>query len=119
MICPVCKSDTKIMQSKLGTFTECTNCSYSRRHKPSELPSPQEKSDDVVNHPSHYCSHPSGVECITITRHHDFAVGNAIKYMWRAGLKDSSKEKEVEDLRKAVWYLTDRISQLEGSKDES
>lgn len=65
-----------------------------------------------VNHPSHYCSHPSGIECITITRHHDFAVGNAMKYMWRAGLKDSSPEKEVEDLRKAIWYLNDKIEQL-------
>ncbi|MEK0123190.1 DUF3310 domain-containing protein, partial [Bordetella pertussis] len=66
-----------------------------------------------VNHPSHYCSHPSGIECITITRHHDFCVGNAMKYMWRAGLKNSSKEKEIEDLKKAIWYLNDRISQLE------
>jgi hypothetical protein len=68
---------------------------------------------DPVNHPSHYCSHPSGIECIEITRHHCFSVGNAIKYMWRAGLKDPSPEKEIEDLKKAIWYLQDRISQLE------
>lgn len=70
------------------------------------------KSEDLVNHPSHYTSHPSGIECIEITRHHDFAVGNAMKYIWRAGLKDSSPEKEIEDLEKAIWYLKDKISLL-------
>lgn len=77
---------------------------------------PQEKcadicGDDIVSHPSHYCSHPSGIECIEITRHHDFAIGNAIKYLWRAGLKDS--DNEVQDLKKAVWYIQDKIKQLE------
>ena len=74
--------------------------------------------NDNVNHPSHYTSHPSGIECIEITRHYCFAVGNAIKYLWRAGLKkDASledKEKEIEDLRKAKWYIDDRIKQLGG-----
>ena len=42
---------------------------------------------DPVNHPSHYCSHPSGVECITIVRHYDFNIGSAMKYLWRHGLK--------------------------------
>lgn len=58
---------------------------------------------DPVNHPSHYVSHPSGVECITITEHMNFNLGNAMKYIWRAGLKDSSSVKQ--DLEKAVWYL--------------
>ena len=39
-----------------------------------------------VNHPKHYNSHPSGVECIDIVRHYDFNIGNVIKYVWRAGL---------------------------------
>ena len=43
---------------------------------------------DNVNHPAHYTSDPSGVECIQITRHRNFNVGNAIKYLWRAGLKE-------------------------------
>jgi hypothetical protein len=77
----------------------------------------QEK-EDLVNHPPHYTSHPSGVEAIQITRHYDFAVGNAIKYLWRAGLKkDQSKkdrDKEVEDLKKAVFYINDKIATLEG-----
>ena len=74
--------------------------------------------NDPVNHPAHYTSHPSGVECIEITRHYCFAIGNAIKYLWRAGLKQDAdktdRAKEIEDLRKAVWYINDRIKQLEG-----
>ena len=72
--------------------------------------------EDKVNHPKHYTSHPSGVECITITRHYCFSIGNAIKYLWRAGLKKelglSDKLKEIEDLNKAIWYINDRIKQL-------
>ena len=55
---------------------------------------------DMVNHPPHYTSHPSGVECIQITEHMGFCVGNAIKYLWRADLKGG-----VEDLQKARWYI--------------
>lgn len=68
--------------------------------------------DNNVNHPLHYTTHPSGIECIEITRHHDFAIGNAIKYLWRAGLKDS--DNEVQDLKKAIWYIQDKINQLGG-----
>lgn len=60
--------------------------------------------------PKHYKSHPSGVECIEITQHHDFCIGNAIKYLWRAGLKDSNKE--IEDLEKAIWYINNKIKLL-------
>ena len=73
---------------------------------------------DMVNHPPHYTSHPSGVEAIEITRHYDFAIGNAIKYLWRAGLKkdkDQTKKditKEIEDLEKAIFYINDKIAQL-------
>ena len=73
---------------------------------------------DNVNHPEHYTSHPSGVECIEITRHYCFTIGNAIKYLWRAGLKKdaslSDNQKEIEDLKKAIWYIKDRIKQLGG-----
>ena len=72
---------------------------------------------DRVNHPSHYTSHPSGVECITITEHYDFCVGNAIKYLWRCGLKVEEgmtpKDKEIEDLKKAVYYINRKIKNLE------
>jgi hypothetical protein len=63
-------------------------------------------SDDPVNHPRHYTSHPSGIECIQVVRHFGFNLGNAIKYIWRADLKNDA----VEDLRKAVFYLNDEIS---------
>lgn len=76
---------------------------------------------DNVNHPKWYTQHPSGVECIDITRHYCFAVGNAIKYLWRAGLKKdaslSDKRKEIEDLKKAIWYINDRIKQLEDPRE--
>lgn len=68
---------------------------------------------DPVEKPKHYNSHPSGVECIEITRHHDFAIGNVIKYVWRAGLKEGNKAKELEDLKKARYYLDDKIKMLE------
>ncbi len=61
--------------------------------------------DDPVNHPAHYTSHPSGVECIQITRHMSFNVGNAVKYLWRADLKDAP----IQDLEKAAWYIADEI----------
>lgn len=59
------------------------------------------QSIDPVNQPAHYTQHPSGVECITITEHMDFNLGNALKYIWRADLKDDA----IEDLEKAQWYI--------------
>jgi hypothetical protein len=60
---------------------------------------------DNVNHPPHYKQHPSGIECIDITRHMNFNLGNVLKYIWRADLKHDA----IEDLRKAQWYLQDEI----------
>lgn len=75
----------------------------------------EKNTKDRIN-PDYYKSHPSGVECINITRHYCFSIGNAIKYLWRAGLKTEKgiqdREKEIEDLRKAIWYINDRIDQL-------
>lgn len=68
--------------------------------------------NDPVNKPSHYTSHPSGIEAIEVTRHYNFAIGNAIKYLWRAGLKEDAK---VQDLRKAIWYIEDEIKRIEGN----
>ena len=74
--------------------------------------------NDQVNHPKHYTSDPSGIECIDITRHRNFNIGNAIKYLWRAGFKEDKDrkliDKQVEDLNKAVWYLVDEIHRLGG-----
>lgn len=64
-----------------------------------------EISNDNVNPPAHYTSHPSSVECIQITEHMSFCIGNAVKYLWRA----DSKEDRLEDLRKAAWYIQREI----------
>lgn len=66
---------------------------------------------DPVNHPSHYTSHPArcecgrGVECIQVTEHMMFNIGNAVKYLWRADLKNDA----IEDLEKARWYISREI----------
>lgn len=54
-----------------------------------------------VTKPKHYTSHPSGVECIRITEHMGFNLGNALKYIWRCDLKKDA----IEDLEKAKWYI--------------
>ena len=63
---------------------------------------------DLVNSPPHYTKHPSGVECIEVTEHMNFCRGNAIKYIWRAGEKGD----EIEDLKKARWYIDREIRRL-------
>jgi hypothetical protein len=63
--------------------------------------------DDIKN-PSHYTSHPSGVECIEITKHMNFCLGNVIKYIWRAEFKLN----RIGDLRKAREYLDYEIDRL-------
>jgi hypothetical protein len=74
---------------------------------------------DPVNHPSHYSSsyiHPKcgkPIECIDVVRHMGFDLGNVIKYLWRAGKKNSL----LEDLKKARWYLDDWISAVEADLD--
>ena len=60
---------------------------------------------DPVNHPDHYTQHPSGVECIQIAEHMNFCVGNAMEYLWRAGLKFD----DIEDLKKSAWYINREI----------
>jgi hypothetical protein len=66
---------------------------------------------DAVNHPPHYTSHPSGIECIEVVEHYGFCIGNAIKYLWRAGLKGDA----IEDLKKARWYLDREIQKRENA----
>lgn len=80
---------------------------------------------DPVNHPPHYTQHPSGVECIQVTECMNFCLGNAVKYIWRADLKNDA----IEDLEKARWYLSREIERrkrgvsdfgaaLDGAQDE-
>lgn len=66
-----------------------------------------------INNPPHYTAHPSGVECITITEHMSFNLGNVIKYIWRA----DEKGKDIEDLEKAAWYLNREINKRKGTKN--
>lgn len=88
-----------------------------RRYK-----APEEKKEDNnrVEHPKHYSylKELCGVEVIDITRHLDFDCGNVVKYVLRHGHKDeegmSNIEKAIEDLKKARWYLDDKIKMLEG-----
>ena len=61
---------------------------------------------DPVNNPPHYKAHPSGIECIQITEHMGFNLGNALKYIWRC----DEKKDAIEDLRKAAWYIDREIS---------
>lgn len=77
------------------------------------------KSNERVEHPTHYSylKKLCGVEVIDITRHMDFDLGNAIKYILRAGHKTEegydNRSKTIEDLKKAVWYINDKIKTLE------
>ncbi len=64
--------------------------------------------NDNINHPKHYTGVTSEIECIDIARHLNFQLGNAFKYVWRAGKKGGS-DMELEDLKKALWYLEDSI----------
>ena len=81
------------------------------------------KSEDGVNHrvdhPSYY-QDPSGVECITVARYRDFNIGNALKYLWRAGFKTeegiSNVDKQIEDLQKAIFYIKDEINKLNNDR---
>lgn len=77
-----------------------------------------EQKAEQVNHPIHYSwlKDLCGVEPIDICRHFDFAVGNALKYLMRKGKVDgdkAEKEKRIEDLRKAVFYIQDEIKKLQ------
>ena len=74
--------------------------------------------EDKVNHPSHYIwlKELCGIEVIDITRHLDFDLGNAVKYILRSGKKTEQGyddiEKEIEDLQKAIFYINDKIKLL-------
>lgn len=85
--------------------------------------------NDMVNHPFHYTTNlpfiifkytgkyiKKHIECIDVIRNMPAWKGNIIKYTWRAGLKKDAAlediDKEIEDLKKAKWYLDDRIGQL-------
>lgn len=67
---------------------------------------------DPVNHPAHYNKHPAGIECIDVVEHLPFNVGSAIKYLWRKDHKGA----QLEDLKKARWYIDRELKRLGGAK---
>jgi hypothetical protein len=69
---------------------------------------------DMVNHPPHYMSYASGVECIVVAEWMSFCLGNALKYIWRC----HEKGDPVENLEKARWYIDREIARLKGTSDE-
>lgn len=80
------------------------------------------KKMEKINHPKHYNSNPSGIECIEVAKHFNFCMGNVIKYVWRAGLKlddDNYHTKQdyllskLEDLGKAKRYIEYEIDDTE------
>ena len=73
----------------------------------------KDEETDVVNKPPHYTEHPSGIECIQVTEHMGFNLGNAIKYIWRCDLKKDA----IEDLKKAKWYIEREIDKRERSEE--
>lgn len=95
--CPVCKTGPAEPHK--------ADCIYGPSFEKIEIPALH----DPVNHPSHYTEHASGVECIQITEHMNFCLGNAVKYIWRAGLKNDNA---IEDLKKARWYVDRELERL-------
>ena len=102
------KSAISEMETAMCNALQLLKCFIERNDK--------EQKSDSVNHPAHYNSHPSGIECIEIARHHNFNIGNTIKYLWRAGLKSEEgmedNDKQIEDLNKAIWYIKDEIKRI-------
>ena len=92
LFCPKCDDKLNAWSIAEGI---CLKCGHEGKE-------PQWEYGDSIN-PSHYKSHPSGVECIQITEHMGFTLGNAMKYIWRADLKHD--DGGVEDLKKAQWYI--------------
>ena len=78
-------------------------------YKDTNAPQPEASQNDAVEHPLHYTLHPSGIECIQITEHMGFNLGNALKYIWRCDLKHDA----VEDLKKAMWYINRELVKRE------
>ena len=96
----------------VGVYGNC-NLSDGGFYYKSELELADEKEPfNPVTKPSHYNSHPSGIQCIDITKHMGFNLGNVIKYVWRADLKDNA----IEDLKKAKWYIENEIEKRENDK---
>lgn len=104
------KSAISEMETAMCDVIQLLKCFIDRKDK--------EQKTDNVNHPPHYTwlKELCGIEVIDITRHMNFCLGNAIKYILRAGHKKDSSltdtDKQVEDLNKAIWYIQDEIKRI-------
>ena len=90
--------------------------------KPSNPSVKIEKVNDNVNHPSHYTSGKIEVIDFITYQKLTYCLGNAVKYVARAGKKDknhfSYPNKTIEDLQKAVWYINQQIKILQEDESE-
>jgi uncharacterized protein DUF3310 len=117
------EEEVSSLVGKRGTESYASPLRRTFARKDSRLPEPRLENDtemaeptgaedageDTVNHPKHYNVHPSGIECIVISRWMNFNLGNVLKYIWRCDTKGAT----IEDLKKARWYLDDEITRLE------
>lgn len=103
---------SKVAQHALGVEERARKVAEEIRRGIEESVLPGPPKHDPVNHPKHYTEHPSGVECIQVTEHMGFNLGNAVKYIWRCDLKADA----IEDLRKAVWYVEREIARREKAR---
>ena len=67
----------------------------------------------LIDHPPHYAVNPTGIECIQVTEHMNFNLGNAFKYIWRVMFGQKQGAKHTDDLKKAIWYLEREIARRE------
>lgn len=116
-----CKTEFGVIDNYMIPITECeTNYelkNYDNNLKYMPISSePVNEKYEKVNHPKHYNSHPSGVECVDIIKYMDTPTGNVIKYCWRLGLKPeegyTQLEKDLEDAEKARWWIDVKISMI-------
>jgi hypothetical protein len=71
-------------------------------------------SEDLINKPKHYNSHPKGYECWDVVGPFGYFIGNAMKYLWRQGLKPGVEN--IQDLRKAIAFIEKEIKNMEEKK---
>ncbi len=120
-LCRFCELDLgldQLVASQDGTRVSCSQCgavSVDASHFDVLKNCKTRRNQNIVDHPPHYTSSASGIECIDVTEHLTFCIGNAIKYLWRAGLKGDA----LEDLRKAAWYVQREIGRLEKLADKT
>ena len=112
-------NDDWVTLSGKSRYSTCYIVDFLKYWKPCEPSDASNAPEDKVNHLSHYTwlKNLCGIEVIDITRHMDFNLGNSIKYILRSGHKKeegyTDKQKTIEDLKKAIWYLNDEIKMLE------